>query len=149
MLFVLEFGKLYWNSRKVKELHGTCSVKLIWKKIIRAVIMYFWLSGALYPDKTSNALKEDDSVPPGGSYTYRWVVQPRFAPTNDDANCLTWVYHSHIDTPKDVASGLIGPLITCKKGTIKYCLITCIFCTESLYPEFYCVSNKADNRWLL
>lgn len=81
--------------------------------------MYFCLSGALYPDKTSNALKEDDSVPPGGSYTYRWVVQPRFAPTNDDANCLTWVYHSHIDTPKDVASGLIGPLITCKKGILK------------------------------
>uniref|UniRef100_A0A3Q2PTM2 ferroxidase n=1 Tax=Fundulus heteroclitus TaxID=8078 RepID=A0A3Q2PTM2_FUNHE len=73
--------------------------------------------GALYPDKTSNALKEDDSVPPGGSYTYRWVVKPRFAPTNDDANCLTWVYHSHVDTPKDVSSGLIGPLITCKKGT--------------------------------
>ncbi|KAM4546532.1 ferroxidase HEPHL1 [Fundulus diaphanus] len=75
--------------------------------------------GALYPDKTSNALKEDDSVPPGGSYTYRWVVKPRFAPTNDDANCLTWVYHSHLDTPKDVSSGLIGPLITCKKGTLK------------------------------
>ncbi|MEQ2159059.1 hypothetical protein GOODEAATRI_018596, partial [Goodea atripinnis] len=75
--------------------------------------------GALYPDKTSNALKEDDSVPPGGSYTYRWEVKPRFAPTDDDANCLTWVYHSHIDAPKDIASGLIGPLITCKKGILK------------------------------
>ncbi|XP_043995686.1 ferroxidase HEPHL1 [Gambusia affinis] len=75
--------------------------------------------GALYPDKTLNDLKEDDSVPPGGSYTYRWEVRPRFAPTNDDANCLTWIYHSHIDTPKDIASGLIGPLITCKKGILK------------------------------
>ncbi|KAM4726146.1 ferroxidase HEPHL1 isoform 2-T2 [Anableps anableps] len=75
--------------------------------------------GALYPDKTSNALKEDDSVPPGGNYTYRWEVKPRFAPTDDDASCLTWVYHSHIDAPKDVASGLIGPLITCKKGILR------------------------------
>lgn len=58
----------------------------------------------------------DDSVPPGGSYTYRWEVRPEFAPTDDDANCLTWVYHSHIDAPREIASGLIGALLTCKKG---------------------------------
>ncbi|XP_042355305.1 ferroxidase HEPHL1 [Plectropomus leopardus] len=75
--------------------------------------------GALYPDGTSNKLKEDDSVPPGGSYTYRWEVRPEFAPTGDDANCLTWVYHSHVDAPKDIASGLIGALLTCKKGILK------------------------------
>ncbi|XP_068571995.1 ferroxidase HEPHL1 [Cebidichthys violaceus] len=75
--------------------------------------------GALYPDGTSNKLKEDDSVPPGGSYTYRWEVRPEFAPTDDDANCLTWVYHSHLDAPKEIASGLIGALLTCKKGILK------------------------------
>lgn len=75
--------------------------------------------GALYPDGTSNSLKKDDSVPPGGSYTYRWEVKPEFAPTDDDANCLTWVYHSHLDAPRDIASGLIGALLTCKKGILK------------------------------
>ncbi|XP_061596610.1 ferroxidase HEPHL1 [Cololabis saira] len=75
--------------------------------------------GALYPDGTSKRLKQDDSVPPGGNYTYRWVVKPEFAPTDDDANCLTWVYHSHVDAPKDIASGLIGALLTCKKGILK------------------------------
>ncbi|XP_029304278.1 hephaestin-like protein 1 [Cottoperca gobio] len=75
--------------------------------------------GALYPDGTSPKLKEDDSVPPGGSYTYRWEVRPDFAPTDDDANCLTWVYHSHVDAPMDIASGLIGALLTCKKGILK------------------------------
>ncbi|KAK5917932.1 hypothetical protein CgunFtcFv8_002742 [Champsocephalus gunnari] len=75
--------------------------------------------GALYPDGTSNKLKEDDSVPPGGRYTYRWEVRPEFAPTDDDANCLTWVYHSHFDAPRDIASGLIGALLTCKKGILK------------------------------
>lgn len=74
------------------------------------------LQGALYPDGTSHRLKMDDSVPPGGSYTYRWEVKPEFAPTDDDANCLTWVYHSHLDAPRDIASGLIGALLTCKKG---------------------------------
>ncbi|KAM4545939.1 ferroxidase HEPHL1 isoform 2-T2 [Odontesthes bonariensis] len=75
--------------------------------------------GALYPDGTSKNLKRDDSVPPGGSYTYRWEVKPEFAPTDDDANCLIWVYHSHLDAPKDIASGLIGALLTCKKGILK------------------------------
>ncbi|XP_029957075.1 hephaestin-like protein 1 [Salarias fasciatus] len=75
--------------------------------------------GALYPDGTSDSLKRDDAVPPGGSYTYRWEVRPEFAPTDDDANCLTWVYHSHFDAPRDIASGLIGALLTCKKGILK------------------------------
>ncbi|KAI3373677.1 hypothetical protein L3Q82_022271, partial [Scortum barcoo] len=76
--------------------------------------------GALYPpDGTSNRLKRDDSVPPGGSYTYHWEVRPEFAPTDDDANCLTWVYHSHVDAPRDITSGLIGALLTCKKGILK------------------------------
>ncbi|XP_051902773.1 ferroxidase HEPHL1 isoform X2 [Hippocampus zosterae] len=77
------------------------------------------MEGALYPDGTSGHLKQDDSVPPGGSYTYRWEVRPEFAPTDDDANCLTWVYHSHLEAPRDIASGLIGALLTCKKGILK------------------------------
>ncbi|XP_068600136.1 ferroxidase HEPHL1-like [Brachionichthys hirsutus] len=75
--------------------------------------------GALYPDGTSGNLKMDDSVPPGGSYMYRWEVRPEFSPTDGDANCLTWVYHSHLDAPREIATGLIGPLLTCKKGTLK------------------------------
>ncbi|XP_072302201.1 ferroxidase HEPHL1 [Eucyclogobius newberryi] len=75
--------------------------------------------GALYPDGTSGRSKADDTVPPGGSYTYRWEVRPEYAPTDDDANCLTWVYHSHIHAPQEINSGLIGALLTCKKGILK------------------------------
>ncbi|XP_056329240.1 hephaestin-like protein 1a [Danio aesculapii] len=74
--------------------------------------------GALYPDGTSGHDKKDDAVAPGESYTYTWVVKPEYAPTEKDASCLTWVYHSHGDAPKDIASGLIGALLTCKKGTL-------------------------------
>lgn len=73
--------------------------------------------GALYPDGTSGAKKQDDNVPPGGNYTYRWTVKPEFAPTQGDPNCLTWAYHSHVIAFKDISSGLIGALLTCKKGT--------------------------------
>ncbi|KAJ7320085.1 hypothetical protein JRQ81_019596 [Phrynocephalus forsythii] len=73
--------------------------------------------GALYPDGTGGKSKEDDFVLPGTNYTYTWVVTDDFAPTPTDPQCLTWIYHSHIDTPKDISTGLIGPLLVCKKGT--------------------------------
>ncbi|XP_030648847.1 hephaestin-like protein 1 [Chanos chanos] len=75
--------------------------------------------GALYPDGTSGRLKQDDAVPPGETHTYTWTVTPEYAPTRGDANCLTWVYHSHHDAPRDINSGLIGALLTCKKGTLQ------------------------------
>uniref|UniRef100_A0A8C9V2M8 ferroxidase n=1 Tax=Scleropages formosus TaxID=113540 RepID=A0A8C9V2M8_SCLFO len=74
--------------------------------------------GALYPDKTTGKNKTDDQVLPGGNYTYEWVVKPQYAPADGDKPCLTWVYHSHVHSSQDIASGLIGGLITCKKGTL-------------------------------
>ncbi|KAK2881551.1 hypothetical protein Q8A67_018819 [Cirrhinus molitorella] len=74
--------------------------------------------GALYPDGTTGRDKKDDAVAPGENYTYTWHVKPEYAPTEADASCLTWIYHSHGDAPKDIASGLIGALLTCKQGTL-------------------------------
>ncbi|XP_014372908.1 hephaestin-like protein 1 [Alligator sinensis] len=74
--------------------------------------------GALYPDGTGGKSKEDDFVVPGRNYTYTWRVKNNYAPTSADPTCLTWIYHSHIDTPRDISTGLIGPLLICKKGTL-------------------------------
>ncbi|KAM6143157.1 hephaestin isoform 6-T6 [Erethizon dorsatum] len=74
--------------------------------------------GSLYPDGSSGPLKADDSVPPGGSHIYNWTIPESHAPTDADPACLTWIYHSHVDAPRDIATGLIGPLITCKRGTL-------------------------------
>lgn len=74
--------------------------------------------GSLYPDESSEDHKKDDAVPPGGNYTYTWTIPEDHSPMADDPTCLTWVYHSHIDAPKDIASGLIGPLLTCKEGAL-------------------------------
>uniref|UniRef100_A0A670Y626 ferroxidase n=1 Tax=Pseudonaja textilis TaxID=8673 RepID=A0A670Y626_PSETE len=73
--------------------------------------------GALYPDGTSGKSKEDDFVLPGTNYTYTWPIMDNFAPTPADSPCLTWIYHSHIKSPKDISSGLIGPLLVCKKDS--------------------------------
>lgn len=76
------------------------------------------LPGAWYPDGTSGGNKSDDAVAPGQTYTYTWIVTENFAPTENDSNCLTSMYHSHVNAPKDIAAGLIGVLLICKKGNI-------------------------------
>uniref|UniRef100_A0A3B3HM20 Ceruloplasmin n=1 Tax=Oryzias latipes TaxID=8090 RepID=A0A3B3HM20_ORYLA len=73
--------------------------------------------GALYPDGTGPMLKEDDAVPPGKVFSYEWILTKTHSPTSDDSNCVTRLYHSHLNTVKDINSGLVGPLIICKKGT--------------------------------
>ncbi|NXF48334.1 CERU protein, partial [Oceanites oceanicus] len=74
--------------------------------------------GAFYPDNTKDLQKRDDAVEPGGQYTYTWDVTEDQGPAKGDADCITRVYHSHIDAPRDVASGLVGPLIICRKDTM-------------------------------
>ncbi len=75
--------------------------------------------GAPYNDGTSGADKLDDAVPPGGSYTYTWPVLERSGPAPGDPSSLVWLYHSHVDEPKDVNAGLVGPIIVSARGTIK------------------------------
>ncbi|KAM9848846.1 ceruloplasmin [Aulostomus maculatus] len=74
--------------------------------------------GALYPDGTAPQQKRDDAVAPGATVIYEWTLPLSHSPTSDDGNCLTRFYHSHVNAPKDIASGLIGPLIICKRGTL-------------------------------
>ena len=78
----------------------------------------FHFLGALYPDNTTGLQKEDDRLEPGAEYTYRWFVEENQGPGPNDSNCVTRMYHSHVDTLKDVSSGLLGPILTCKRGNI-------------------------------
>ncbi|XP_059140981.1 hephaestin-like [Physella acuta] len=74
--------------------------------------------GALYLDGTSGISKEDDSVMPGCRVTVTWNVTVSDAPAEGDPACLPWVYHSHINTRRDVSTGMIGVVVTCKPGTL-------------------------------
>ncbi|XP_032201856.1 ceruloplasmin isoform X2 [Mustela erminea] len=74
--------------------------------------------GAIYPDNTTDFHKADDKVYPGELYTYVLDATEDQSPGEEDSNCVTRIYHSHIDAPKDIASGLIGPLIICKKDSL-------------------------------
>nr|XP_020013931.1 ceruloplasmin [Castor canadensis] len=74
--------------------------------------------GAIYPDNTTGPQRTDDTVLPGQQYTYVLYTNEEQSPAEGDSHCVTRIYHSHIDAPKDIASGLIGPLILCKKDSL-------------------------------
>ncbi len=61
--------------------------------------------GSLYDDYTSGVKKQDDLVRPGEIFVYNWTIPEHVGPTEEDADCLTWVYTSAVDPIKDVYSG--------------------------------------------
>ena len=72
--------------------------------------------GADYNDNTSGADKEDGCVAPGATHTYTWQIPERAGPGPNDPSSLFWLYHSHCDELRDVASGLFGGLVVTRRG---------------------------------
>ncbi|NXA45809.1 FA8 factor, partial [Nothocercus julius] len=61
---------------------------------------------------------KDIPVLPGQSFTYSWRVTTEDGPTQADPRCLTRFYYSSINPTRDMASGLIGPLLICFKKSM-------------------------------
>ncbi|XP_053455644.1 ceruloplasmin-like [Nycticebus coucang] len=101
--------------------------------------------GAIYPDNTTGLQKEDDYLKPGKQYTYKWFVDEKQGPGPSDSDCVTRIYHSHVDTVKDVTSGLIGAILTCKKGTLNG--DTEKNTDESFFLTFFIVEES--NSWYI
>ncbi|XP_069745383.1 coagulation factor V isoform X2 [Narcine bancroftii] len=74
--------------------------------------------GMSYEDFSTDWFKSDDVVLPNTTYTYVWNVPPRSGPKATEVNCKPWVYYSSVDFEKDINSGLIGPLLICRNGTL-------------------------------
>ena len=70
--------------------------------------------GTGYNDGSSTPGK--NGVPPGKTHTYVWEVPERAGPGPNDPSSIVWLYHSHADEPKDVASGLVGVILISRKG---------------------------------
>ncbi|XP_072738769.1 coagulation factor V isoform X1 [Ciconia boyciana] len=101
-------------------------VKIVFKnKASRPYSIYFHgvtlskkAEGADYPlDPTSNGT-QSRGIEPGKTYTYEWKIAKTDQPTAQDAQCITRLYHSAVDIERDIASGLIGPLLICKSEAL-------------------------------
>uniref|UniRef100_A0A8C1WTK2 Coagulation factor VIII, procoagulant component n=1 Tax=Cyprinus carpio TaxID=7962 RepID=A0A8C1WTK2_CYPCA len=77
---------------------------------------------SILPLKNANKDKQVDlrslAVPPGEIMTYLWKLTADDGPTEADPRCLTRLYQSMVDPFRDVASGLVGPLIICKSQSL-------------------------------
>ncbi len=72
--------------------------------------------GTVYQDGSSASDKANSIVPPGETHTYNWEVTERAGPGPADGSSVVWLYHSHVNEQRDVASGLIGPIIITARG---------------------------------
>jgi FtsP/CotA-like multicopper oxidase with cupredoxin domain len=72
--------------------------------------------GADYNDNTSGKDQEDGGVPPGATHVYTWQIPERAGPGPNDPSSLFWLYHSHCDELRDVASGLFGGIVVTRRG---------------------------------
>jgi FtsP/CotA-like multicopper oxidase with cupredoxin domain len=72
--------------------------------------------GSEYNDGTSGDEKADDAVPPGATHIYIWEIPERAGPGPSDGSSIVWLYHSHVDEMRDIASGLFGAIVVTAKG---------------------------------
>lgn len=57
-------------------------------------------------------------VNPNGTESYNFTIPWTFAPKDKDSECTPYLYYSNYDMERDVNSGLVGPLLVCKQGTL-------------------------------
>jgi FtsP/CotA-like multicopper oxidase with cupredoxin domain len=72
--------------------------------------------GSMYADNVPDDQKMGAMVPPGATFTYEWEVPERAGPGPDDPSSIVWLYHSHVNEYKDVASGLVGAITVARRG---------------------------------
>lgn len=60
----------------------------------------------------------DFAVQPNETFVYLWKITFEDGPTQADPRCLTRLYQSTVDPVRDVASGLVGPLVICYRETL-------------------------------
>ncbi len=72
--------------------------------------------GANYNGGSGAMEERGGCVAPGATHTYTWQVPERAGPGPNDPSSLFWLYHSHCDELRDVASGLFGGLVITRRG---------------------------------
>lgn len=60
--------------------------------------------------------RETGVVAPGETHLYTWEVPERAGPRPSDPSSVVWLYHSHVQEPKDVNAGLIGAIVITRRG---------------------------------
>lgn len=70
----------------------------------------------MYNDNSGDSGMDGGMIPPGKTHNYIWQIPERAGPGPKDPSSIVWLYHSHVDELRDVASGLFGPIIITARG---------------------------------
>lgn len=74
--------------------------------------------GSVYPTvltSMENTVGAGDAVPPGGCFTYKWIVPASSAPLSG-SNAALRAYHNYVNLEADLNAGLQGPFIVYASG---------------------------------
>ncbi|CAG2209365.1 HEPH [Mytilus edulis] len=74
--------------------------------------------GAFYKNDRNSSDVSGAAAMPGQHRRYIFTVPWDYGPTKEDPQCITETYQSFVDYARDQYSGLIGPLLICKPGTL-------------------------------
>uniref|UniRef100_A0A9J7XDY6 Coagulation factor VIII, procoagulant component n=1 Tax=Cyprinus carpio carpio TaxID=630221 RepID=A0A9J7XDY6_CYPCA len=85
--------------------------------------VYDKTQGSFIPGMGPEGVKADelpgDPVPPGEERVYNWRVSRRQGPSASEFDCKAGAYYSNVNMEKDINSGLIGPVLICRPGTLR------------------------------
>uniref|UniRef100_A0A672Z3S4 Coagulation factor VIII-like n=1 Tax=Sphaeramia orbicularis TaxID=375764 RepID=A0A672Z3S4_9TELE len=77
----------------------------------------FHLQG-VYDRSQGAGIAQTYPVAPGEARTYNWRITIKQGPTDKQLDCKAGAYYSTVNKERDFHSGLIGPLVICKTGTL-------------------------------
>uniref|UniRef100_A0A3Q1IYW4 F5/8 type C domain-containing protein n=1 Tax=Anabas testudineus TaxID=64144 RepID=A0A3Q1IYW4_ANATE len=109
--------------------------------------------GLSYDDGSQSWYEYDNEVQPNTTFTYSWKVSSSVGPLQDESNCRTWAYYSGVNPERDIHSGLIGPLLVCREGTLDRNVLdtrefVLLFMTFDESQSWYYEKNKNQSHLL-
>ncbi|KAK6176802.1 hypothetical protein SNE40_015034 [Patella caerulea] len=92
--------------------------------------------GLIYKDKQTGEMT-GRVTQPNQTMSYYFSVPDVYAgPTADDAPCVTHTYQSGVNPVKDMNSGLVGPIVICRRGQLQQNVLS------PLHRQSWFSSNK-------
>ncbi|KAK2890793.1 hypothetical protein Q8A67_013436 [Cirrhinus molitorella] len=103
-------------------------------------------SPGMGPEGTKAEEVPGDPVPPGEERVYNWRISRRQGPSASEFDCKAGAYYSNVNMEKDINSGLIGPVMICRPGTLRQRILL-----QPDVTDFFLLFTTFDERksWYL
>lgn len=118
-----EYTDETFKYRKMRPEHLGILGPIIHGEVGERILIVFKNNAGRPYSITPHGVKASGShlpVEPGRILELTWDIPESSGPSNSDPNCITYAYFSSVDYIKDLFSGLLGPLVVCRPGTLQH-----------------------------